>query len=215
MPPAINLDRAHLYRFLARTFQFPERSLLDRIRDEDLPDLGAALARLGGDAESVTLCKRLRDLIVDTKAAELEHAYMKTFEPAGGAERPPNETAHAPQTPQEGLTRNFELADIAGFYRAFGVEVTPGSERVDHIAAELEFLHLLAVKAAHAEHCGDSENAEICRDASAAFLRDHLARWCSRLSAWLDVNACADSYRLAGKVLASFVKLDAALMSTP
>ena len=87
MLPASHLDRAHVYRFLARTFQYPEKSLLDRIRDEDLPDLGEALGRLGGDAEIVALCKRLSDCIIDTKASALKHSYMKTFDPSGGAER--------------------------------------------------------------------------------------------------------------------------------
>jgi TorA maturation chaperone TorD len=208
MAGANHLDRAQVYRCLARTFRCPDRSLYAQICDEDLPRLPAALARLGGDVKLVELCEAFVACMLDVECAALGHAYMRTFEPSNGAERPPNETAHAPETPQEGLTRNHELADIAGFYRAFGVEVTPGLERVDHIAVELEFLHLLAVKAALARESGATEHAEICRDAAAAFLHDHLGRWCDKFSTWLDANARADVYRLAGQVLAAFIKLD-------
>jgi TorA maturation chaperone TorD len=76
------------------------------------------------------------------------------------------------------MVKSFELADIAGFYRAFGVEITPGTERPDHIAVELEFMHLLAVKEVVAAGREDGgEHARICRDARATFFRDHLGRW--------------------------------------
>lgn len=207
MALADQADRARVYRCLARAFRYPDRAIYEQICDEDLPELSGAIERLGGDAELIECCETFVACMLGAELPELAQAYLKTFEPSNGAERPPCETAHAPETPQEGLVRNYELADIAGFYRAFGVEMTPGAERVDHIAVELEFLHLLAVKTAFAEENGELENADICRDAASNFLNGHLGRWCDKFSAWLDAHAAADLYRLAGNILAAFVRL--------
>ncbi|MEE9279767.1 MAG: molecular chaperone TorD family protein [Myxococcota bacterium] len=205
--------RARVYGLLARVFQHPKGGGFDALRREGFSVLRAALAQLGARPELVEPAEQLVAGLASASAEELAREYEGSFEPSGGQARPPNETAHAPETPQESMTRTFQLADIAGFYRAFGVEVTPGSERVDHIAAELEFMHLLAVKQALAEDRGESENAAICRDASAAFLRDHLGRWCPRFGAQLEDAAHGGVYRAAGAVLGRFVELELASAS--
>ncbi len=71
-----------------------------------------------------------------------------------------------------------EMADIAGFYRAFGFE-NGGviRERPDYVATELEFMHLLTLKEVYACEAGEQEHREVCVDAQRKFLRDHLARW--------------------------------------
>ncbi|MBI2265853.1 MAG: molecular chaperone TorD family protein, partial [Armatimonadetes bacterium] len=71
-----------------------------------------------------------------------------------------------------------ELADISGFYRAFGLAAEgEASEIGDHIAVELEFLGLAAYREGQALSEGLLENAGICREAQARFLADHLGRW--------------------------------------
>ena len=69
-------------------------------------------------------------------------------------------------------------------------------------------MHLLAVKEALAEERDEAENAEICRAAAGAFLRDHLGRWCPKLDAWLEANACSELYGTAGSLLGRFIELD-------
>ncbi len=81
-----------------------------------------------------------------------------------------------------GLPHEFrqsqELADIAGFYRAFGLQTgATVRERPDHLATELEFMYLLTLKEAYADSNSMPEQAEICIDAQHKFLQDHLARW--------------------------------------
>jgi TorA maturation chaperone TorD len=80
-----------------------------------------------------------------------------------------------------------ELADIGGFYRAFGLEpVHGGLERLDHIAVECEFMVALCAKHAAGIASSSSPLADSCFDAQRLFLRDHLSRWlpafCSRVS---------------------------------
>ena len=71
------------------------------------------------------------------------------------------------------------LADIAGFYRAFGVKVH--GDRPDHVVAELEYASLVTLAEARARLEGRAEDAAVSAGAARTFLRDHLGRW---LDAW-------------------------------
>src|SRR3970282_255807 len=63
-----------------------------------------------------------------------------------------------------------ELGDIRGFYEAFGVRPRPGGERPAHVACELEFLALLALKEALAVAGDDEQRLGLCRGATRSFL---------------------------------------------
>jgi len=209
--PEVSRDRACVYATLARLFRAPGPDLLADLREGELEEFREALARLGADGEMAGALGRLQGTLDAETAGHLEHCYQATFETAGGLRCPPNETAHTADTPQHAMVRNFELADIAGFYRAFGVEVAPGTERPDHIAIELEFMHLLAVKELVADQSeGREEQAEICREAQRNFLTDHLGRWSGRLGERLASMADGPFYVAAGELLERFVALDAA-----
>jgi TorA maturation chaperone TorD len=68
-----------------------------------------------------------------------------------------------------------QLADVAGFYRAFGALAS--RDRPDHACCELEFLAYLVAGRLAAEDAGDAERAAVCRQAEDSFLCDHLGRW--------------------------------------
>lgn len=73
-----------------------------------------------------------------------------------------------------------ELADIAGFYRAFGFELNPeggGQEMVDHVSVELEFYSLLLMKLQYLSEMQDQNGVEIVFDATKKFMQDHLGRF--------------------------------------
>lgn len=72
-----------------------------------------------------------------------------------------------------------EMADIAGFYRAFGV--CGEGERVDHLSMELEFMRLLTLKEARALLDGDAGKYEICMTAERQFIEAHPGRWTPEL----------------------------------
>ncbi len=71
-----------------------------------------------------------------------------------------------------------QMADIAGFYRAFGAEPHgPMHERPDHAGCELEFLAYLGARRVDAAAAGDDEQSRACEEAERAFLREHAGRW--------------------------------------
>jgi len=75
------------------------------------------------------------------------------------------------------FAKSHTLADLAGLYRAFGLQSAEGMHRVDHIAVELEFAHVLAAKEARAAERGEAERAATCREARRILLAEHLGAW--------------------------------------
>lgn len=83
-----------------------------------------------------------------------------------------------------------ELADLAGFYQAFGLRYnTPQTlaEMPDHVAVELEFYALLLLKQRHLEALADQEGIAIVIKARESFLADHLGRFPGALAACPEV----------------------------
>ena len=105
-------------------------------------------------------------------------AYIATFGHAARGGCPLNEIEYG-DIKADPLFQPHRLADLAAFYRAFGLEVTgDAGERQDHICLELEFMCVLAAKEAYAhEHQFAAEQLAQCRDAQKKFLREHLGRW--------------------------------------
>ena len=66
--------------------------------------------------------------------------------------------------------RSNYLADISGFYKAFGVEIK--SDRPDSLEAILEFMHYLIYKEINAP---STEKAEICLDAQRKFFNEYVS----------------------------------------
>ncbi len=102
------------------------------------------------------------------------------------------------------------LADIAGFYRAFGLELAV-SERPDHMALELEFMSVLAYKEALALQKDLREHAEICRDAQKKFLEAHLGRWVVVFTDTIGQATQLEFYRKLAAELREFIESECAL----
>ena len=77
--------------------------------------------------------------------------------------------------------RAHQMADIAGFFQAFGVGVGgDDAERCDHVALELEFVAFLLAKshdAAREIGADADEHRAICCQALHDFVRHHVAWW--------------------------------------
>lgn len=101
---------------------------------------------------------------------------------------PPYETEYCAW--KDTTHRSQELADIAGFYRAFGLQTSRSApERADHVSLELEFIALLNEKQRLATLAADDEHADICRNARTAFLRDHVTWWMPTFGRLLEKRA--------------------------
>lgn len=114
---------------------------------------------------------------LDAEEETLEATYRQLFGLTAVSQRcPPCEIEYEPNT--DVAYRSHRLADIAGFYRAFGLQVsTRAGERLDHITVEAEFLYLLLAKEAAALERGNQEGANVCRDARRKFFQEHMGWW--------------------------------------
>lgn len=193
----IALARAVLYRTLslATAYPLPETVALLRGVAESAPVaaevIGPAVAR-----DVRTLCER----IAAADQAALETAHTAVFTMTTSALCPSYETAY---TAKHLIQVSEQMADVAGFYRAFGVE--PNGERPDSLSMELEFAYLLALKEAYAiEHHGRAQVA-ICRRAERAFFRDHLGRWAGVIAARMSVLDADGVIGAAGALLTSLL----------
>lgn len=164
---AVLAGRGSVYAILARGFSQPDGSVVQFLRacsDTDLKD----------DTELSKCVGALLKSFGRASLPELQDAYMRLFDPVNGPF--PYETEYKKA---HEFSKAQILSDIMGFYRAFGVE--PRGDRPDQMAAELEFMHLLARKESHAAGRGELENASLCREAAGKFFHEHLATWTDEL----------------------------------
>ncbi len=141
------------------------------VPEEAVEWLRRTVAQLGLAEGQAHLQAFLEDLTKDPEGYRAE--YVRVFD--RGAV-PPYEASHATSTPQPLTGPNVQqMADVAGFYRAFGFGVR--QDRPDHLGAELEFLALVCTQEAYARLVGRGEEAQVCARAREAFLRDHLTGW--------------------------------------
>jgi len=136
---------------------------------------------------------------------EMQDEFARIF--AGKLPCPPYETAYGDGRRMAG--RTWEMADIAGSYKAFGVQLSEAHrDRPDHIAAELEFLSVLYVKLAWAEADALDEASLITLDALKDFLQRHIGRWLDLFAAMVGQHSAGSPYHLTASAAADFVSAE-------
>lgn len=187
--PAEDVERAfvrsQLYRVLALAFRHPDA--------DNAAALAAVTPALVG-ASGGCMPEPVREALSDLGAAlqgvtveSLQEQYVGTFGHVTVPDCPLYETACGMG---DAFLQPQTLADLAGFYRAFGLEMAGDArERADHLTVELEFMHYLAYREAYAlEHHGEERTAVI-RDAERRFLEAHLGRWAPVLARAVSARA--------------------------
>jgi TorA maturation chaperone TorD len=154
-----------MYGILVRALAYPDVEHRATLRT-----LSDGLAPLPEQLRTVVLA--LAGTMPAAPVLAADHARLFTH--STSRDCPAYETAY---TTREIFRQTEEMADIAGFYRAFGVEAVPASERLDHICVELEYMQLLTAKEAHTAAEGWNGRVRRCRQAERLFLRDHLGGW--------------------------------------
>lgn len=163
------LVRSAAYEALALAFAYPhadaEQGLRDLLADLAEHETTAALDLLASlDALSAALAA------TDSLARAAEHTRLFDTETLCT----PFETDYQ----ADPFAKASQLADIAGFYQAWGVDVARARPTTpDFIGSELEFMSLIARKQAYAAARGWEAQEALARRAQRVFLQDHLGRW--------------------------------------
>ena len=173
------LRRGAIYRVLSLAFAYPTPARLQAVADA---------AALGATTAAVAVAPALERLATASRAATAEalaSEHVALFQRQ--LRCPPHEGAYGP--PQM-AGKSALLADVAGFYLAFGLEPAAGQpEAEDHIGAELEFMSALALKEAWALSGDETAGLEVTRAAQRAFVLEHLGRWAPVFAERLAVEA--------------------------
>ena len=145
-------------------------------------------------------------------AAELNAEYECVFGLLVSGSAPPYETEYIDG--KFTFQRSQHLAEIAGFYRAFGLGVSGECpDRQDHVALELEFMAVLIGLESRAAKHGETDcaRANICRDAQRRFLENHLIWWILTFARLLERERPNGFYASAGEFLTAFLPSERAL----
>jgi DMSO reductase family type II enzyme chaperone len=201
------LKRSRAYHLLSDAFSYPGEELFRMLKGSFLEELTNQLGHTDGGNIGFDF-RPLRESV--NRVSNLSHLaseYTRCFGHTLSTECPPYETqyqySHIFQQTQG-------LADIAGFYRAFGLEVSDSAgERLDHITVELEFMGFLAYKQVYAMAQHGEEQVEICLDALKKFMREHLGRWVPTFATQLARKAGEGFYKEVAEFTAWWVLKDA------
>lgn len=159
--------------------------------------------------EGLDIRPLLRNAPVKEDLAVVEHG--RVFGLAGTRECSPYETEYHPN--EEVFFRSQQMADIAGFYRAFGLSVSPARhERVDHIALELEFVAFLLMKKrllrSRQNGAREGELLAVVQEARRAFCGDHLSWWAPSFTVALRRKSGGGLYAAAATVLSALLPIE-------
>ncbi|MCC7484937.1 MAG: molecular chaperone TorD family protein [Burkholderiales bacterium] len=205
MNTALLLRRSRVYGVLSLAFADPDSAMLRELRRR-AAGLETCLRASGG---AKGLGRALPAALRRLPLHALRAAHVRCFGYAVSKECPPYEAEYD----QANLFQKTQtLADIAGFYRAFGLETAPAlHERADHVSVELEFMQFLCLKEAHA--AGRNEppgRIAQCRAAQAKFLGQHLGVWAPGFARRLNAVAREGPYALLARLLEAYIAAEMA-----
>jgi TorA maturation chaperone TorD len=215
---AVDLARECVYRFLSAVVGGPYSNAWGQALDPSAQDLALAAADLLDDRaddaptpDPASVESEITRLVEELRAPMdvCRSDYDRIFGLVTPKECPPYETEYYPT--QETFARSQEMADVAGFYHAFGIEPAQSSpERPDHLSLELEFMAFLLMKRREALANADidpdaAEHADICDQVQRDFFRDHLAWWTPTFAAGLRRKAGYGLHHALAGVLTAWV----------
>ena len=197
-----DVHRARLYSALSMGFDRPDEELLWAINEGSFAEaVSASASALDDDIEEAA--SALEEAL-PTEASELRSAYAAAFGNENESTVSQYETGYAPGTL---VTNTNQLADMAGFYRAFGLDIAAGRrDRADYLSTQLEFAGHLAAQRAYFEEEGDETGAKVVTDARASFIEDHLGRWVPRFVAEVREEVDEPFYRTLSNLLGALVE---------
>lgn len=227
---SLSLARQSLYRFAALALADPRCGTWEQLSDHQTARVVNAAAELVrsepaakadalglGELPLVDLDPALVLARLPASAEAFNALYEQTFGLLVSSNCPPYETEYIDS--KFTFQRSHGLADIAGFYRAFGLDPsTTHPERHDHVALELEFTAFLLGldrAAGDSDHVDRMERSVICREAQRRFLAEHLAWWVPTFTRLLSLRDPDGFYGAVSRFLAALIAAERALVDVP
>ncbi len=190
------VQRAMWFKVFSLLFRYPNEETFDLLKDgvSELP-LEVLSTEMRLNAEP------FKRAIAGANCDQITQEYSNLFTGAG--------LCRVNENDYEKLSFSMteKLADVAGFYNAFGFEVRDDvGERPDFIGAELDFINLLLLKQAYAVKSEWTVQAQISADALTSFIESHFVNWVLKLCyALKELSSEGSVYSAASDALAAMV----------
>lgn len=229
--PAVEraLGRSKIYLSLSWSMLYPEDDeFLDYLQSGEFVEDGRSaleslrgwLDGVGGERAKTKLAALLKYLdrieqwvsseCVNWQLADLQAEHRRVFSNVITLDCPPYETLFGND---HVFGQAHVMGDIAGFYRAFGVELSRDiHERMDHLSVELEFMHFLAYKESYARCHDGAERTQIVVDAQKKFVKDHIGRWVPLFARMLAKKADSGFFKDLAEFSSDWIDFEAAYM---
>lgn len=199
------LEEARAYQLLALAFMYPDKGWLESlsaflaVRKDEHGNYGSELER--------SLSNSLEQSLNEHTLDGIDNEYNRLFTAGETVLTPNYETEYGMDTI---FAKTKELADLNGFYNAFGLELGKDSnnERPDHVSIELEFMAMLLIKEAYARNEGWDEKANLCLEARKKFLKDHIGRWGPTLCTVVKHKTELEFYKVVAGLTAEIINKD-------
>ncbi len=236
-PPAIKdspaveraLNRSKLYLLVSWSLLYPEDDeFLDYVQCGEFVEdgraaidaLDSALDGIGGERakQKLVLLRKQFDQVGKVVASEcanwqlidLQAEHRRVFSNVITLDCPPYETLFGND---HVFAQSQVMGDIAGFYRAFGVELSKDiHERLDHLSVEFEFMHFLAYKESYSRCHDGADKTQIVLDAQKKFVKNHIGRWVPLFCLMLGKKADSGLYKHVADLMAEWMDFEAAFL---
>jgi putative dimethyl sulfoxide reductase chaperone len=229
--PAVEraLSRSKLYLLVSWSLLYPEdEEFLDYVQCGEFVEdgraaidaLDTALDGIGGDGakRKLVLLRKQFDQIekivasecVNWQLSDLQAEHRRVFSNVITLDCPPYETLFGND---HVFAQSQVMGDIAGFYRAFGVELSKDiHERLDHLSVEFEFMHFLAYKESYSRCHDGADKTQIVLDAQKKFVKNHIGRWVPLFCRMLVKKAASGLYKYVADLMAEWMDFEAAFL---
>ncbi len=236
-PPAIKdspaveraLNRSKLYLLVSWSLLYPEDDeFLDYVQCGEFVEDGRAavdalslvLDGIGGERakQKLVLLRKQFDQLekvvasecVNWQLSDLQSEHRRVFSNVITLDCPPYETLFGND---HVFAQSQVMGDIAGFYRAFGVELSKDiHERLDHLSVEFEFMHFLAYKESYSRCHDGADKTQIVLDAQKKFVKNHIGRWVPLFCRMLVKKADSGLYKYVADLMAEWMDFETAFL---
>jgi len=229
--PAVEraLSRSKLYLLVSWSLLYPEDDeFLDYVQCGEFVEdgraaidaLDTAIDGIGGELamQKLVLLRKQFDQIekvvasecVNWQLSDLQAEHRRVFSNVITLDCPPYETLFGND---HVFAQSQVMGDIAGFYRAFGVELSKDiHERLDHLSVEFEFMHFLAYKESYSRCHDGADKTQIVLDAQKKFVKNHIGRWVPLFCRMLVKKAASGLYQHVADLMAEWMDFEVAFL---
>jgi TorA maturation chaperone TorD len=229
--PAVEraLNRSKMYLLFSWSLLYPEdEEFLDYLQCGEFVEDGRAalegmrvsLDGLGGERakQKIAALQKQFDQIeklvsaecVNWQLTDLQSEHRRVFTNVITLDCPPYETLFGND---HVFAQSHVMGDIAGFYKAFGVELSKDiHERLDHLSVEFEFMHFLTYKESYSRCHDGIEKTEIVVEAQKKFVKNHIGRWVPLFCRMLAKKADSGLFKLIADSMSDWMDFEVAFL---